>query len=128
MASESMIPKKLAPGLDPGVGTGFPPSRSPFRRAKEDRKRSCANEQLCNGVALRGLVDQWRRVSSALFQQGIANHCGTFAPLSIAAYPPSLKTGVSINDTAVLTNVSYIDTFVHDEGLQEFCDGSGIIG
>jgi hypothetical protein len=28
-----MIPKRLAPGLDPGVGTGF-------------RKRSCSNKKL----------------------------------------------------------------------------------
>src|SRR6185437_11543331 len=26
------------------VGTGFPPSRSPLRRAKEGRKRSCAGK------------------------------------------------------------------------------------
>jgi hypothetical protein len=27
------------------VGTGFPPSRSPLRRAKEGRKRSCSNKK-----------------------------------------------------------------------------------
>ena len=41
-----MIPKKPAPGLDPRVGTGFPPSRSPLWRAKEGRKRPCSNKKL----------------------------------------------------------------------------------
>jgi len=41
----SMIPKKPAPDLI-RVGTGFPPSRSPLRRAKEGRKRSCSNKNL----------------------------------------------------------------------------------
>jgi hypothetical protein len=67
---QSMIPKKPAPGhsrpkdgvaslaYDPGVETGFPPEpvlgpaigrtrvRSPLRRAKEGRKRSCSNKKL----------------------------------------------------------------------------------
>src|SRR6202795_850674 len=41
-----MIPKKLVLGLDPRMEPGFPPSRSPLRRAKEGRKRSCSNKML----------------------------------------------------------------------------------
>src|SRR5580698_2891856 len=39
-----MIPKKPVTGVDPVMGPGFPPSRSPLRRAKEGRIRSCSNE------------------------------------------------------------------------------------
>src|ERR1700675_810180 len=41
-----MIPKMPVPGLDPRMDTGFPPSRSPLRRAKEGRKRSCSTKML----------------------------------------------------------------------------------
>jgi cytochrome c len=42
----SMTPEKHALGHDPRVEAGLPPSRSPLRRAKEVRKRSCSNKSI----------------------------------------------------------------------------------
>src|SRR3990172_7806763 len=44
-----MIPKKPALGLDPRVGPGFPPSRSPLRRAKEGRNAYAQGKSLSHG-------------------------------------------------------------------------------
>jgi len=40
-----MIPKSLPSDLIRRVETGFRPSRSPLRWAKEGRKRSCSNKK-----------------------------------------------------------------------------------